>query len=120
MDPTLHGCFERTEDGITYKPKSFLVKRRDHIIEELRTGSLTHCSLARFVTELPDLYKTKADVQAYFEESMGDRCYFASGYAISEAWLQGDRQTQVSNIASLGFADMSVCILSSRLPKFIY
>jgi hypothetical protein len=114
QDPIFRGRIGLVEDSITYKPESFLINARDNTIGQLRKGSLTHVHLARFVEELPDLYKTVEDVQAYFQECLGDLVSFASGYAISELWLEGNRNIQISHIASSGYSDVAVSISSPR------
>src|ERR1700712_3045793 len=117
---SFHGSFELSDDKITYEPETFLVRVRDYTLDQLRAGTISHSNLSQFANALPTLYHGILDVQSYFKASLGDCGLFASGYAISETWLEVNRKKSLQKLLLDCYIDVSVCILSYFTSESIH
>ncbi|KAF2803031.1 uncharacterized protein BDZ99DRAFT_576574 [Mytilinidion resinicola] len=115
-DINLRGRVEMTESAVAYQPETYLVSMQDHTLEQLRAGAISHSSMEQFVELLPELYNDVSSVRTYFQTVLGDFGSFESKYAISQTWLEANRNNEVQKLVVDGYSYVASSI-KENFPK---
>ncbi|KAF1983805.1 hypothetical protein K402DRAFT_406532 [Aulographum hederae CBS 113979] len=81
-----HGKILRTNHGLTWHPQSYLEKRLNETLDEVKAGIIPLCGFDWINDHSLDDLKNPLDMRAFLESRMGHSCYFVDELMVSKAW----------------------------------